>query len=114
MENEVLEEGQKTEEGRLKIKQIRKLTAKNSILNLIRIAGILTSMYIDGVCILTILGPLLGIESSNSILTILLALFFTHRHKKSFTQEIPMERQENFATIERLKYEILNNKVASR
>lgn len=108
MNKEVLEEGKKTEEGRLKIIQIRKLSAANSVYNALQIAGISSSLYINFLCLVSLFGKSFNLESEYSPFVLILLFIFANKMRKKFTRNIPVIKQENIEEIIRLEKEILN------
>ena len=106
MDKEVYVDESVIEEIHLKIKKIKKLTNKNRILSLLRIAGITTSLYIDVLCFLSIFGEIFGLESDYPFVVIAFILFETHRGKRHFVQHIPKDQKDNYKMMDELLKEI--------
>ena len=106
MDQRVLEEGRKTEEGRLKIKRIKHLKRKNGILTLIKVLGNGTSAYIDLLCVLSLFGDLFGVESSFSPFEIICCIIISISCNKKISVDIILDKDYNNKEIVKLENEI--------
>ena len=104
MDKETKEVGNKTKEGRLKIKEIKKLTFKNKALGLIKYSGLLTCLLVDFLAVLSVS------QSGLSLFHILAVLYANYCAKNKFILGITTDQQYNNEEIVRLENEILNSK----
>ena len=95
----VLKEAEKTEEGRLKIKRIKKLTRINKVFDITKFTGMILSFYVDYICILSLIPGVFGLESNNSIFFVMLSYILAHRFRNKFYFGIPKIQQENLEEI---------------
>ena len=109
MNKEVIEEGKKTPEGRLKIKEIKKLSFQNKIYSLLRIFGIVTCLFIDYECFISLFGGLFGYETEYSTILIIAAWFFSQSSRRKFIFGISKDRDVNNKRIVVLENEILKD-----
>ena len=109
MSKEVSEEKEKNVEKRLKIWKIRKLKAKNKLLFLLQIIGGLLRVENYILVFISLCGEAFGIESTNSILLLFLAMFMNRASREPLTYGIESDKQENYQEIIRLADEILED-----
>lgn len=109
MNKEIEIEGKKTPEGRLKIKEIKKLSFQNRAYSLLRIFGIVTCLFIDYECYLSLFGELFGYETDYSFIVIIAAWFFSQKCRRTFIYDISKDRDINNKRIVVLKNEILKD-----
>ena len=102
----VLEESLKTEEGRLKVKRIRKLTMANKIFTATRFTGMMASVFVDYLCLLSVFAGAFNLESNNSIFVVALAFCLSHKFRDKFYYEIPVKQEENYQEIFKIANEL--------
>jgi hypothetical protein len=95
----VLKEAEKTEEGRLKIKRIRKLTRINKVFDITKFSGMLLSFYVDYLCVLSLIPGVFDLESNNSIFFVILSYLLAHRIRNKFYYGIPKLQHANLEEI---------------
>lgn len=102
----VLEEANKTEVGRMQIKEIRKLKNTNKILSAFTASGMIMALYVDYLCFLSILNAFTG-GNSSIILSIAAGIYATRIAKTKFVEGIEEDKAENQKLIDTLEDAIL-------
>lgn len=114
MNKEVKAIGKETPEGRLRIRQIRKIEFKNASLELIQCIGWCYRALIYIYCFLSVFGESFGVTSNNSLFFVIMSLFATRLSKSVFEKKIPQDIIFNKEIIKEIEDEILNNQEVER